>query len=242
MKPIISMFLIGGVCVTALFSIGCSSATVNSLVVSTQSSSNHIRALFFGTGPYHSPSNVGRPGADDRWSSFPPGSTLTMLVSADVSEADMNFLRSEITSLNDALDGFFTIDVVRSDQGGLLRAQHHEITVSLATPEQMRDVCPGGPGGCMEFPVAGPEDYIFDRVESYYPSADGIFDMHEIGHAIGLCHVLQSQFNEGTMASEGGSRIANFSQSELNAIRIVFGSGLTLGARERDFRDAGLLP
>jgi hypothetical protein len=59
---------------------------------------------------------------------------------------------------------------------------------------------------------------------------------------MGLCHVNQNAFSNGTMASEGGSSIRSFSELELDAISTVFTSGLNAGVTEQEFWDAGLIP
>ncbi len=65
---------------------------------------------------------------------------------------------------------------------------------------------------------------------------------HELGYAIGLCHVNPKSVPDAVMADPPGrQRQDYFTERELEAVRRVFSSGLVPGAQRGAFVRAGLL-
>jgi len=209
---------------------------------SLETKSNHIKALFFGTGLYSSRNNVGCPGPKARWTSFPYGSTIEVVIPSSITDADAQFVSEEMAKLNIALAGYFNVSVTQSGQSELLVATDKQLTINLVNPSEMQRYCGSASGGCIGIVFENDFDYHLKSGDSYYPVDRGVFDIHEIGHGIGLCHVNPRVFPEGTMASSGIGTIRSFSESELDAINTVFASGLNVGATEQEFWDAGLIP
>ena len=209
---------------------------------SLETKSNHIRALFFGTGSYSSRNSIGFPGPEARWSSFPYGSTIEVVIPASITGADAQFVSEEMAKLNSALAGYFNVSVTQSGQTELLVATDKQLTINLINPSEMQRYCSSASGGCIGIVFENDFDYHLKSGDSYYPVDRGIFDIHEIGHGIGLCHVDPRIFPEGTMASSSIGTIRSFSESELDAINTVFASGLNVGETEQEFWDAGLIP
>ena len=209
--------------------------------VSLEPQSKHIKALFFGTGPYAYPNKPGCPGARDRWVSFPVGSIVEVVVPAETTDEDYQFVVEEMDKINTAVAGYFTTIVVQSDKSDLNNPQENQITFNFVNRDGMKKYCGNADGGgCIDMKFQSGGKYLIKSGKSFYPVARGIFDVHEIG----LCHVNQQAFPEGTMASAGGSNgvIPRFSDSELTAIHFVYTSGMAVGSTEQEFWDAGLLP
>ncbi|MBA6373180.1 MULTISPECIES: hypothetical protein [unclassified Colwellia] len=231
-----------------LYGCGGSSSDETGLTnnVSHERQSNHIKALFFGTGPYSAPGNdPGCPGSRGRWVSFPVGSLLEVIIPTETTDDDYQFVVEEMDKINTAVAGYFTTMVVRSEKSDLTNPQENQITFNFVDRAGMKKYCGTEVGGgCIDMDFQKGGDYIIKNGTSFYPVDRGIFDVHEVGHGIGLCHVNQQVFPEGTMASAGGSTgvIPRFSDSELAAINFVFTSGMTVGSTEQEFWDAGLLP
>jgi len=211
--------------------------------ISLETKSNHIKALFFGTGPYASVASGdnGCPSFSSRWQAFPAGSLVDVVIPANVSNKDEEFVIAEVNKLNVAFAGYLTLNVLISSHTKLPTATNNQLTINLVNEQEMKKVCPTSSGGCIKTAFES-NNYELIKGDSYYPITAGIYDMHEIGHGIGLCHVNSQTFSEGTMAAGGNVSIPSFSRSELEAINTVFTSGLTVGATEQDFFDAGLIP
>ena len=211
--------------------------------ISLETKSNHIKALFFGTGPYASvlSGDNGCPSSSSRWQAFPAGSAVEVIIPANVSSEGEVFVLEEVNKLNVAFAGYMTINVVVSSHTKIPKATTNQLTINLLNTAEMKKICSSSGGGCIKTKFKG-NNYELIKGDSYYPINLGIFDIHEIGHGIGLCHVDSEVFPEGTMASSGGVDIRSFSDSELDAINTVFTSGLVVGATEQDFWDAGLIP
>jgi|GEM_PF-2219576 len=213
--------------------------------VSVETKSKHIKALFFGTGPFATKEDSGCLKYDNsHWVSFPEGSSVEVVIPADTSDEDNLFIIDEINKLNTAIAGYFDIRVTQSNSTQLPLASENQIMVNLVDTTEMFEFCGNNPGGCMKADFQSSNKHFVKAADTYYPAASGIFDMHEVGHGIGLCHVDAQDFAEGTMASAGGDDgvIRSFSELELEAINTVFTSGLEVGASEQDFWDAGLIP
>ena len=213
--------------------------------VSHERQSNHIKALFFGTGPYSFANNPGFIGSRGRWVSFPMGSLVEVILPDETTDDDYQFVVEEMDKLNTAFAGYFTTMVVQSEKSDLTNPQENQLTFNFVDSVGMKKYCGNADGGgCIDMKFQKEGEHLIKNGSSFYPVSKGIFDIHEIGHGIGLCHVNQQVFPEGTMASAGTSTdvIPRFSDSELAAINFVFTSGMNVGATEQDFWDAGLLP
>ena len=98
----------------------------------------------------------------------------------------------------------------------------------------------GALGGCAH-PLF--DDGYLEGGETFYPANENVFDIHEIGHLIGLCHVDPQYEPGGTMAAVGiDSSRARFSDEEMEAIRRVYSADLPDRASESVFRERGLIP
>ena len=69
----------------------------------------------------------------------------------------------------------------------------------------------------------------------------GTSHVHEVGHAIGLCHINGHSLRSAVMANPQQGRSERFVELEREAIRRVFRSGLVPGATHAEFREAGLI-
>lgn len=212
--------------------------------VSVETQSKHIKALFFGVGPYayKNSESGGGVGPSSRWTSFRRDSLVEIILPAKTSDVDYEFVVEEIDRLNTAIAGYFTLTVILSGKDELTSANDNQITVNIVNSDVMKKNCGEAGGGCIQQKFYKPDNHFIKSGVSYYPTSEGIFDIHEIGHGIGLSDVNPAAFPEGTMASAGGRNIPKFSDSELAAINRVFTSGLKVGATEQDFWDAGLIP
>lgn len=167
-------------------------------------------------------------------------------VPVETTDEDYQFVVEEMDKINIAVAGHFISIVVRSEKSDLTNPQENNLTFNFVDREAMKKHCggDGSGGGCINMKFQKAEDHLIKNGTSFYPTSRGIFDIHEIGHGIGLCDVNPQVFPEGTMASAGGSSgvIPRFSDSELAAINYVFTSGLDVGSTEQEFWDAGLIP
>ena len=242
-KKSISSLVIHGFLLTLLYGCGGDSSDDTGLTqnVSQERQSKHIKALFFGTGPY---SNSGHscPGSRGRWVSFPVGSLVEVIVPAETTDDNYQFVVEEMDKINTAVAGYFTTMVVKSEKSDLTNPQENQLTFNIIDRAAMKKHCPTSEGGCIHMDFQKGGDYLIKNGKSFYPTNRGIFDIHEMGHGIGLCDVNPQAYPEGTMASAGGSNIPRFSESELAAINYVFTSGIAVGSTEQEFWDAGLIP
>ncbi len=70
----------------------------------------------------------------------------------------------------------------------------------------------------------------------------GTIHVHELGHAIGLCHLAGERLPNAVMASPNRSTSNSFTEAELQAIQLVFANpALEAGSTRADFVSAGLL-
>ena len=236
-----------GFLLTLLYGCGGDSSEDEGLTenISQERQSNHIKALFFGTGPYAFSGSPGCVGSRGRWVSFPAGSLVEVVVPAETTDEDYQFVVEEMDKINTAVAGYYTTLVVRSGKSDLTKPKENQLTFNFVDRDGMKKHCGNADsGGCIEMNFHKGGNYLVENGKSFYPADKGIFDIHEIGHGIGLCHVNQQVFPEGTMASQGTSSgvIRSFSESELAAINYVFTSGIAIGSTEQEFWDAGLIP
>ncbi len=69
----------------------------------------------------------------------------------------------------------------------------------------------------------------------------GTVHVHELGHALGLCHVNGASLPNAVMAIPQRGSSDSFVTMELQAIEAVYASGLEPGATGVEFQQAGLI-
>lgn len=205
-----------------------------------------VEALFFGTGPYGSGQflapderqlgNHIRPGRMLAWGDVPirivVEDAITSEQLADLERALAEF--GELTGGAIRVEGLNRVPALeRGFEAGVIRV--------LVRP-QLGDLCGPPPvGGCAAQDVDADgrirAAYIVVEVATA-PRAMS----HELGHALGLHHLLRLQLQpRPVMSIEGGPSDQGFSRIETAAVRLVYGAGLRHGASIDQFRQLGLL-
>ncbi len=202
-----------------------------------------IEALFLGTGRAGAGGgcieDIGGGHTEGLWRTFPRGSQIHLVIGSSVADAGRSALEREIAVFNGLIDGFFTVTIDSSATANPV-AGLNEITSTDLPGNQVADLCDGNNQGCaVPTSTNGP---IFISVQTYqgllFP---GTAHVHEVGHALGLCHVSQTSVPGAVMANPQLGHSDRFRELEKMAIQRVFSSGLEPGATSKDFKQAELI-
>jgi hypothetical protein len=197
-----------------------------------------VEGLVFGSGPVGFGEWRGiRPGT---WTTWPRGSQVEVVVGLAVPEPGRRALERSVSDLNAAMAGRMRLALVASDALDPL-PRPGQITTADVPRVDFERVCTHGDGGCTT-PTFGP-DGLLQRVRILQLA--GVSDRlraHEMGHAVGLCHLHPDRVPDAVMTDRPGrQQQPDFTDRELEAIRRVFSSGLEPGATIAAFRQAGLV-
>jgi len=194
-----------------------------------------IEAIFLGSGPLAagdcvSPGTLATPLRS---------ATLTVVIGATIDAAGQRAIEDALTDVQQVNNGRFRLVVERSRDADPLPGPL-QITSADVPEAAIQMLCsPGGSGCTRVFTFSGASITSARCVQRIGTSPR--LKAHELGHAIGLCHVDRDRMPAAVMAPSPGTMAQDcFSALELDAIRAVYGSGLEAGATRGDFERAGL--
>ncbi len=222
----------------------------------TRYEKNYVEALFLGSGEFvPQDGNLGCPSWNERWSGFPKGTTVRVIVSTTV---DGNSLDGQDTQqmIQDGL-----ADVPYASAGWLTTTYEttsdpdpmpgvDEVT-STDHPDPASTGC--GEFGCIHHGWRDPGTFtVFVSGRAVQPehliNSDGF--VHDIvGHGVmGLCHIDQEMIGgnpvslmPGGPGAANGAEADKLSAADIVATRAVYGSGLDVGAGRAEFLAADLI-
>lgn len=202
-----------------------------------------IETLFLGTGRASAGGgcieDIGGGHTEGLWRTFPKGSQIRLVIGSTVADEARSALEREMVVFNELIDGFFTVTIDTSASAEPV-AGPNEITITDLPSSQVADNCNGNNQGCAV--PTSTNGAIFISVQTYqgllFP---GTAHVHEVGHALGLCHVSQTSVPGAVMARPQLGTSDRFRELEKMAIQRVFSSGLLPGATSEDFKQAGLI-
>jgi hypothetical protein len=202
-----------------------------------------IEGIFLGSGPLAAGGCFPR---SEVWHSYPHDSTVTVVLSSTIDDRGQATLERAVADLETVLAGRFRLTIGRSLEPDPV-PDMLQITSADVPASRIESSCsPGGSGCTTILSMEGP----------YYLSAQAIQEMgtfqrlkvHELGHAIGLCHVKEERLPSAAMVEHTSTLTATsptaegrFSELELEALRAVYASGLEPGATRADFQRVGLV-
>ena len=212
-----------------------------------------IDALFMGQGRLAVSVNQGCPAGGGRMGGWPSGSRILLIVAQAVPASKFSAAVTTANQFTEATLGMVAVaGVIQTDDPDPL-PHDEEITIAEKSDEETQAYCR------VAFPVGGCASSIRDslgrtRRVRIVMSRTGSGDagvVHELGHALGLCHVVAAAgftptptmgINpDGTFTSVPG-RLGRFDPATLKAEETVWGAGLRPGTSREGFVRAGLIP
>jgi hypothetical protein len=176
-----------------------------------------IEAIFLGSGPLA----AGGCPAAGIWATYPRASVVTLIVSSSIDSSGRQSLAAAVNDLNAAFTGRFELTVSPTSvaaplPGGL------EITTDDISSAEILTLCSPGASGCTRVTFHG---VLLDSARAVQMAGTSLrVKTHELGHAVGLCHVNRYRM-----------------PAAVQAIRQVYSSAIQPGARREDFLRAGLV-
>ena len=213
---------------------------------------DYVEAIFLASGPLRASQSPGC-GTHGRWSSFPRGTTVRNLVSAQIPAPSRDAIRVVLDQVAQATGGSLaaTFEVVAD--GPRTVGVNEMAHVALQATSEIQFACGsiagiacttnnspierGGPfsGGLIRWSVAY---YVLPNIQSTGPYA------HESGHGVlGMCHIDGDGIggSQQSLMSGGGTLPLRLTPFDIEALQAVYGSSLAIGANRADFVAAGLV-
>ena len=195
-----------------------------------------IEAIFLGTGPLAAGDCVGR----GVWVSYPRDSMVTLQIASSIDSAGRQALESAVADLTGVLAGRFRLEPRSNAEADPLPGPL-QITSADVPAEVITALCSPGGSGCTRAELIGGVTLNSARCVHRVGTSSRL-KVHELGHAVGLCHVDRLRMPAAVMTDPFGTAVeSRFSGLELDAIRAVYAANLEPGATRERFRDAGLV-
>lgn len=195
-----------------------------------------IEAIFLGSGPLAAGDCIGR----GVWVSYPRDSTVTLQIATSIDAAGRQALESAIADLTGVIAGRFRLETHPHAEADPLPGPL-QITSADVPAETIVALCSPGGSGCTKAELIGGVTLRSARCVHRIGTSSRL-KVHELGHAVGLCHVDRLRVPAAIMTDPFGTAVQDrFSGIELDAIRAVYAASLEAGATRQAFRDAGLI-
>lgn len=174
------------------------------------------------------------------WIAYPRASTVTLEIASSIDAAGRLALESASADLNSAIGGRFRLEPRPNAAADPLPGPL-QITSADVPAEIITALCSPGGSGCTRADLIGGVTLNSARCVQRVGTSSRL-KVHELGHAVGLCHVNRLRMPSAVMTDPFGSEVQDrFSALELDAIRAVYAANLEPGATRQTFRDAGLI-
>jgi hypothetical protein len=195
-----------------------------------------IEALFLGSGRLAAGDCL-LPGV---WASYPRGSTVTLVLSSTIYGPGAETLERAAGDIETTLSGRFRIAIEHSADTDPLPARL-QITSADVPEARVRATCSPGGSGCVRI-LAREGPLLLSAQAIQRLGTSQRLKVHELGRALGLCHIQGEIVPAAAMADPPGTEAeGRFSDLELEAFRAVYASSLEPGATRGDFIRAGLV-
>jgi hypothetical protein len=203
-----------------------------------------IEALFFGTGPL---ARTDSPGCDNtlqRMRGWARGSHVHVVAYGSIDTERRAAVQRTLVQANQVFSGLLTTDyATRDDAIEPAGSPDGEIAVFGAPAVRVPALCGSNAANCQVVRYSNGV-YIGSRVILSMPygvTASGVV-AHEIGHAFGLCHIDPTRAGlDSALSVMGNSNAGQWTPVDLDAIRLVYGAGLSPGDPRDRFVAAGLI-
>ena len=196
-----------------------------------------VEGLFLGSGPLA----AGDCALTGVWSSYERNATVTVMLASTIDDRGRLTLERAVREVEAVIAGRFGLVVERSPEADPIPGVG-QITSADVPASRVQATCSPGGSGCVRILARDGPHLISVQAIQQVGSSQRL-KVHELGHALGLCHVRGERLPSAVMADPTGATAEGwFSEAELQAFRAVYASGLEPGATRIDFRRAGLLP
>jgi hypothetical protein len=224
-------------------------ASSNEVVVASIDFRQMTDALIFGRGPLAVAGNAAAPHLGDQMDGWQPGSTFDVTVGESVSAAFVTTIENTVKQVGPATRGAVQATFEGKRPDPLATPRPGEVTIAMLTVDQLKDECECTDCvGCAFSWYLGAFTTRARIVAS--PRADSSTPAHELGHVIGLAHVISATgvrppFTMGVttdgMFSPRG-QIDALDPATVRMLQAIYDAGLGAGASHREFEAAGLVP
>ena len=236
-----------GTILTALLAVlwSCESSPTNPIQSSGGLTNSHVvEALFLGTGPAldGAISSACVLGGRDVWYGYERGVPVRVVLGPSVGAADRPAIFDLVDQMTEATNGLLAVEVVETNVANP-QPGPNEITMIEVDQQTQTELC--GFQGTACFKCASSQLPRLDTCRIFVRNdlqfSPGTVHNHELGHALGFCHIAGSALQTALMGSPqlGSSNV--WTGPELEAIASVYLSELELGATKADFIAAGLV-
>ena len=209
---------------------------------------DYIEALFLGTGPLTPTDGVrGCPQSFGRWLGFPAGTSVQLVISSMVPEPSVKAIVDTGAMVPAATHGMLSVTATTTSDPNPLPAANQVTATAHQNP--ISTGC-GFAQGCTRFTFLPGTPLILSARAVLATSQFTPAYVHDaVGHGVlGLCHVdgnliggarlsLMS-FGPGVFSNQLPPQLSDF---DMQAVQVVFASGLSPGATRDDFLRLGLV-
>ena len=197
---------------------------------------DYIEAIYLGSGPLVPPDwQAACPSADRRWSGFRAGSTVVIKFGSSVPDDDVYWLENATEGLHELTNGHITISFAKTADPFPVPLRN-EITVAKH-PHPSELGCSSDLGCVM--PTFAEPGVLTSARAILGPSGSSAREV--IGHgALGMCR-LERDLIGGPLSIMTNAGPTDPTAYDVQAIRAVYGSGLSPGATRTDFARVGLV-
>jgi hypothetical protein len=224
-------------------------AASNEVTVASVDARQVIEALVFGTGPLAVAGNAAGPQLPDTMEGWPPGTVFQVKIGQSLFSGFAALVEQTAAQIGPATRGAVQAIVAGRFPDPQPDPARGEVTVGMLAPDAILTQCLcQSCVGCAWTWLVGPT-ITRSRIllsDSAQPSAAA----HELGHAIGLAHIIVPSgmrpafamgfTTDGRYAARGQTETLD--PATVRVLETLYGAGLTAGATRRQFEAAGFVP